>query len=93
MHSILEGINNLLDDEGIFIIEVSYLPDLIDLNLFDTIYHEHLCYLSLFPLKKFLNKFKLEIFNVERKKIGASGPSITFYIKKVVEIVLDKFIT
>ena len=82
MHSILEGINNLLDDEGIFIIEVSYLPDLIDLNLFDTIYHEHLCYLSLFPLKKFLNKFKLEIFNVERKKIGASGPSITFYIKK-----------
>ena len=82
MHSILEGINDLLDQEGIFIVEVSYLPDLIDQNLFDTIYHEHLCYLSLFPLKKFLKKFKLEVFNVERKKIGASGPSITFYIKK-----------
>jgi hypothetical protein len=82
MHSVLEGINNLIDNEGVFIVEVSYLPDLIDQNLFDTIYHEHLCYLSLLPLTNFLKNFELEVFDVERKKVGASGPSITFYIKK-----------
>ena len=82
MHSFLNGINNLLDKEGVFIVEVSYLLDLIDQNLFDTIYHEHLCYISLYSLKKFLAGFKLEIFHTERKKVGASGPSITFFIKK-----------
>ena len=34
MHSIMDGINLLLKDDGIFIVEVSYLPDLIDQNLF-----------------------------------------------------------
>jgi hypothetical protein len=82
MHSVLRGVNRLIDKDGIFIVEVSYLPDLIDQNLFDTVYHEHLCYLSLFPLSKFLTMFEMEVFDVRRKKVGASGPSITFYIKK-----------
>ena len=82
MNDFIKGIPILLDDEGVFIVEVSYLLDLIDSNLFDTIYHEHLCYLSLTPLISFLERNNLDVFDVKRSPIGASGPSITVYIKK-----------
>lgn len=82
MHSFMEGIPHLLDNDGIFIIEVSYLLDLIDNKLFDTVYHEHLCYLNLTAVIPFIEKFGLEVFDIKRKKVGASGPSITFFIKK-----------
>ena len=82
MQSITKSVTKLLDKNGVFIIEVSYLVDLIDNNLFDTIYHEHLCYLSLTPLVSFLKKFNLEVFDVEKNAVGASGPSVTFFIKK-----------
>jgi hypothetical protein len=82
MHAFVKGIPTLMHDEGVFIVEVSYLLDLIDDNLFDTIYHEHLCYLSLTPVINFLKDYNLVVFNVERHSVGASGPSITIYIKK-----------
>jgi hypothetical protein len=82
MHSFMEGIPNLLDIDGILIVEVSYLLDLIDNNLFDTVYHEHLCYLNLTAVIPFIERFGLEVFDLQRKEVGASGPSITFFIKK-----------
>jgi hypothetical protein len=82
MHSFVEGIHDLLVEDGLFIIEISYLLDLIDQNLFDTIYHEHLCYLSLTPVVSFLKKYDLEVFKVERYAVGASGPAIRIFIKR-----------
>ena len=38
---------------GLFIFEVSYLVDVYEKSLFDTIYHEHLSYHSVTPLVKF----------------------------------------
>lgn len=73
---------NLLAADGVFVIEASYLVDLIDQTLFDTIYHEHLCYLSLTPMVSFLSKHGLEIFDVERVAFGASGPAIRIWSQK-----------
>jgi len=78
----VEGLPILLDDEGVFIIEAPYLLDLIDQVLFDTIYHEHLCYVSLTPLIPFLKKYKLDVFAIERIPFGASGPAIRVFIQK-----------
>ncbi|MBC8226049.1 MAG: methyltransferase domain-containing protein [Gammaproteobacteria bacterium] len=72
----------LLEDEGVLIIEASYLIDLIDKVIFDTIYHEHLCYLSLTPLVKFLESYDIEVFDVTRLNFGASGPSIRVFMQK-----------
>ena len=47
VHNFLLGIYDLLDDDGIFVIEVPYLVDLIVNYAFDTIYHEHLSYFSI----------------------------------------------
>src|SRR5260221_2629686 len=77
----VKGLPILLDADGVFIIEAPYLIDLIDKTLFDTIYHEHLCYLSLTPLISFLSRFGLEIFDVERVPFGASGTAVRFFVK------------
>jgi hypothetical protein len=40
------GIATLLKDDGVAVIEAPYVKDLIEHAEFDTIYHQHLCYLS-----------------------------------------------
>ena len=78
----VEGLPILLDDDGVFIAEMPYLIDLVDQILFDTIYHEHLCYLALTPMIGFLAKYGLEVFDVERVPFGASGPAFRVYVRK-----------
>jgi hypothetical protein len=80
--SFTEGIEILLDKDGMFVIEASYLVDLIDQTLFDTIYHEHLCYLSLTPMIPFFKNHGLEIFDAEKVPFGASGPAIRVWVQK-----------
>ena len=73
-----KGIKNILCKKGVFIFEVSYLQDVIDKLQFDTIYHEHMSYHSLLPLKKFVSNLGLEIIDFER--VEAQGGSIRIYV-------------
>jgi len=82
IHSVAEGVGSLLSSDGVFVIETPYLIDMIEKNLFDTIYHEHLCYIGLTSLSKFLDLHGLEVFDVERVDMGASGPAIRVCIQK-----------
>lgn len=77
----VDGLPALLGTEGVFVIEAPYLIDLVESTLFDTIYHEHLCYLSLTPLVPFLARHGLEVFDVERVPFGASGPAIRVFVQ------------
>lgn len=61
---ILEGVDTLLEANGIFVIEVSYLKDVIEKTLFDTIYHEHLDYHSVGPLQSFFRNNGFQIIDV-----------------------------
>ena len=73
--SFLEGIKSLLSpEEGIFVFEVSYLKDVIDNIYFDTIYHEHLDYHTLLPLKTFMDRSGFEV--IEASCINTHGGSI-----------------
>lgn len=78
----VDGIETLIGNKGVFVIEAPYLIDMIDKNYFDTIYHEHLAYLSLTPLVPFLKVHGLDVIDVERIDIGASGPALRIYIGK-----------
>lgn len=73
------GVSRILTADGVFIIESSYLGDVIEHLLFDTIYHEHLSYLSLKPLIKFLSRFGMELFDVERT--SSKGGSLRYYFQ------------
>src|SRR5207237_2020644 len=63
---VADGVRTLLSDDGVFAFEVSYLVDIVQKNLFDTVYHEHLCYHSVKPLAAFFRRHGLELIDVER---------------------------
>jgi len=75
------GVFSLLKDDGIFVIEIHYIADIIKDLQYDMIYHEHMCYFSLNSLSKFLKKHGMEIFDVEHLSIR--GGSIRAYAKKI----------
>ena len=75
----LEDINEILDEEGLFIIQQNYLVAMLENNAFDNICHEHREYYSFGTLKKILEKHGLEIFDVEQNSIN--GGSIRTYIR------------
>lgn len=61
---VMEGVRHLLAPGGIFVFEVSYLKDVVENTLFDTIYHEHLDYHSVGPLAGFFRRCGLELIDV-----------------------------
>lgn len=80
LESILRGVNHLLSDNGVFIIEVPYLLNLLNNMEFDTIYHEHLSYFAVHPLVYLFRKFGMEVVDV--KQIPVHGGSIRVFVQK-----------
>ncbi len=71
---ITDGVQCLLDQNGVFVFEASYLLDTIEGMVFDFICNEHLSYHSVKPLQRFLSKHGLELFDIVR--IPTHGGSI-----------------
>lgn len=69
LDGLMKAVDLLLNDRGVFIFESPYFVNLIKRLEYDTIYHEHLSYLSVTPLIKFLSKFNMEIFDVQERDI------------------------
>ncbi|MCX6702711.1 MAG: class I SAM-dependent methyltransferase [Candidatus Wolfebacteria bacterium] len=68
-----------LHKDGVFIIQMSYLPLMLSQNAFDNICHEHLEYYSLLSLENLLRRHNLEVFDVELNDVN--GGSFRIYIK------------
>ena len=64
--SMVAGVRTLLDDDGVFVFEVSYLTDVLEKTLFDTIYHEHLSYHTVAPLVSFFAANGMELITADR---------------------------
>jgi SAM-dependent methyltransferase len=75
----VKGISMLLKENGVAVIEVPYLKDLIDHCEFDTIYHEHLCYFSVTSLDNLFRRHSL--FLNEVKRIPIHGGSLRLYLE------------
>lgn len=74
------AIKRLLKQEGVLVIEAPYLVDFLQKNLFDTIYHEHVSYLSVKPLITLFKRFDMIVFDVQ--KTNSHGGSIRVFVKK-----------
>ncbi len=70
--------DSLLVEDGIIVIEAPYLLRLIENLEYDTIYHEHLSYLSVRPMIKFCKKFGFEVFDTEEQTIH--GGTLRYFI-------------
>jgi SAM-dependent methyltransferase len=75
---VVDGVARLLKTDGVWIVEVPYLLDLIDNTEFDTIYHEHLCYFSMTSLQYLMKSHGLRIKHVER--LAIHGGSLRLFV-------------
>jgi SAM-dependent methyltransferase len=72
-----QGMKIALKPGGTITLEFPHLLNLIRLNQFDTVYHEHFSYLSLFTTNKIFNAAGLKIYDVE--KLTTHGGSLRIY--------------
>jgi SAM-dependent methyltransferase len=76
----VEGVRILLKDEGVAVMEVPYVKDLIDHCEFDTIYHEHLCYFSVTALDNLFCRNGLYLNDI--KWLSIHGGSLRLYVAR-----------
>jgi NDP-4-keto-2,6-dideoxyhexose 3-C-methyltransferase len=80
-NSFLDDVCKCLDDQGVFIIQMMYMPFALERNAFDGICHEHLEYYTMKSLENLLYRHGLEIFDVQMREEINEG-SVRFYISK-----------
>ena len=69
-----------LAEDGIWIIQMAYLPAMITTNMYDNIVHEHVGYYATDHLKWIMDKVGLEIFDVMLNDVY--GGSFRIFVKK-----------
>lgn len=72
-------VRRCLHKDGVFIIQMSYLPSMLTQNAFDNVCHEHVLYYSLSSLEYLLSRHDLEVFDVELNDVN--GGSFRTYIR------------
>lgn len=80
LNVLVAAVKELLADNGVFIIEAYYLLSIIEKNLFDTVYHEHLSYFTVDTFVKLFNRLGMEVFDVE--KTDTHGGSLRVFVQK-----------
>jgi hypothetical protein len=73
-------IADILDDSGIWILQMADLPNMLKHNMFDNICHEHVTYYHLAPMEYLLRRCNMKLVDVEMNQVN--GSSYRFYIRK-----------
>ena len=66
LQDFIHGIKTVVRPGGAFVIEMHYLLDLVEQVAFDTIYHEHVSYWALGPMKRLFENNGMRIVDAER---------------------------
>ena len=62
LHSVVRGIDAMIGDTGVFVVQAIYLGGMLENTAFDQIYHEHLCYYTLRSIPALFARHGLEVF-------------------------------
>jgi hypothetical protein len=103
----MTGVQTLLDDDGVLVLEAHYLQDLLSHRAFDTVYHEHVSYWSLRPIIKLFERFGMEVVDVarlpihhgqlrvyaQRKGVATPSPAVATLIAEELEAGFDSYET
>jgi len=76
----INDIKEVLDDNGIWVLQLSYTPLMIKQMAFDNICHEHVYYYSLFNIKNIFKECGIDIVDVQLNDIN--GGSFRIYCMK-----------
>lgn len=77
IQSVVRNVTGLLSDVGILTIEFPYYVLMHQDLVFDMIYHEHVSYMNVEPLRFLLNKYGLDIFDIQ--EVDSHGGSLRVY--------------
>jgi SAM-dependent methyltransferase len=80
LHSVVRGIERLLTEDGVFVVQAIYLGGMLENTAFDQIYHEHLCYYTLRSLSALLAQHGLEVF--EATLVPIHGGTIEAHVAR-----------
>ena len=75
-----QDVASCLDEDGVWIIQMAYLPTMLKTNMYDNIVHEHCGYYGVQHMRWIMEKIGLEIFDVELNDVY--GGSFRLFIKK-----------
>ncbi len=79
-----ENVKDIMADDGIWIMELHYLPFMLSSKGFDAICHEHLTYWNLHTLKIVMDKVGLHILDASVNNVN--GGSLRVYIKRTKQL-------
>jgi len=80
LSAFIDGVYNLLSDEGVFIFETGYIVEQVNSMTIEMINHEHYYYFTVISLEKILDKHDMELMEVE--SIDNKGGSIRCFATK-----------
>jgi len=72
-HSFVREVKDILDENGLWVIQMSYLPLMLRQLAFDNICHEHLEYYTLGAMKFLLDKHDLQIVDCELNDVNGGS--------------------
>ncbi len=76
----IEDINKVLADDGVWVLQMSYTPLMIQQLAFDNICHEHAYYYSLNSIQRLFKKHNLKIVDCSLNDVN--GGSFRVYVQK-----------
>ena len=76
----LRDVEEIMDDEGLLVMQMSYTPLMLEQLAFDNICHEHVYYYTLTSIKKMLEEVGLAIVDCQLNDIN--GGSFRVYARK-----------
>ena len=80
-YEFVEDIKEILDDDGIWVLQLSYTPLMIKQLAFDNICHEHICYYSLSSMKYLMDRAGFDIVDCTLNDVNG-GSFRVFLMKK-----------
>lgn len=78
LNDIVDGVKMLLSEDGVFVVEVTDLDEMLKAGSFDLIYHEHVNYWSEETIRKF---FELRGMSTEVERVPVHGGSLRVYAR------------
>ena len=72
-------VKTVMAQDGLWVVQMSYLPSMLRQNAFDNICHEHLEYYSLASMEALLQRHTMQVVDVELNNVN--GGSFRLYIR------------
>ncbi len=80
LDDLMVSIDEMLSPDGVFVIEAPHFLSLVKYLEYDTIYHEHLMYITIKPLEKIFSRYGFEVSDL--KNFAIHGGSLRIFVTR-----------